>query len=74
MTLEILKIKLELRLEEFVEASKHDLIAGLLDTYELEQIKGRIKELEIIIKIVDELLTGIPNKIEILCIRTNNDE
>jgi hypothetical protein len=73
MNFEIFKIKLELRLEELEFIANQPIIAGVLDSIELAQIKGAIKELKKIIAILEDQSPGIPAKSEFVCIRTSDE-
>jgi len=47
---------LRVRLVQLDETARQGVIPGQLDTYELEQMIGRIKEIKRIIAIIEDLL------------------
>ncbi len=53
LTMDELSQMLKLRLERAEGVAKHGVIPGQLDTYELEQMIGRIKELDHIIDFIE---------------------
>jgi hypothetical protein len=73
MNLEILKIKLELRLEELEFMANQTINAGVFDSMQLAHIKGAIKELKKIIAILADQSPGIPTKVEFVCSRTSDE-
>ena len=69
MKIDDLKAKLKNRLKKLNHFLKDGEIPGEIDTIELEQFKGRVRELEFIM----ELLESEPVTVEIICIRTSDD-